>query len=77
MINPSENYAMDSTFCSKIWSQKREKSSDYERQYWIAYMEEMLQITKAPIAKIWHVLKAKTIAALEKYVSVSTFDHAY
>ena len=33
-------------------------------------MEEMLQITKAPIAKIWHVLKAKAIAALEKYVSV-------
>ena len=29
MINPSENYAMDSTeplkLCSKIWSQKQEK----------------------------------------------------
>ena len=36
-------------------------------------MEKVLQITKAPIAKIWHVLKAKAIAALEKYVSVSTF----
>ena len=36
-------------------------------------MEKLLQITKAPIAKIWHVLKAKAIAALEKYVSVSTF----
>ena len=36
-------------------------------------MEKILQITKAPIAKIWHVLKAKAIAALEKYVSVSTF----
>ena len=36
-------------------------------------MQEVLQITKAPIAKIWHVLKAKAIAALEKYVSVSTF----
>ena len=35
----------------------------------------MLQIRKAPIAKIWHVLEAKAIAALEKYVSVSTFDH--
>ena len=32
-----------------------------------------LQITKAPIAKIWRVLKSKAIAALEKYVSVSTF----
>ena len=39
-------------------------------------MEIILQITKAPIAKIWHVLKAKAIAALEKYVSVSTFAHA-
>ena len=34
----------------------------------------ILQITKAPIAKIWHVLKAKAIAALEKYASVSTFE---
>ena len=33
-------------------------------------MEEMLQMTKAPIAKIWHILEAKSIAALEKYVSV-------
>ena len=40
-------------------------------------MEKILQITKAPIAKIWHVLKAKAIAALEKYVSVSTFAHEY
>ena len=38
-------------------------------------MEKNLQITKAPIAKIWHVLKAKTIAALEKYVSVLRFAH--
>ena len=38
-------------------------------------MEKLLQITKAPIAKIWHVLKAKVIAALEKYVSVSTFGY--
>ena len=35
----------------------------------------MLQITKAPIAKIWHVFKAKAIAVLENYVSVSTFAH--
>ena len=35
------------------------------------------QITKAPIAKIGHVLKAKAIAALEKYVSVSTFGTSY
>ena len=40
-------------------------------------MEKLLQITKAPIAKIWHVLKAKTIAALEKYVSMSRFGHDY
>ena len=33
----------------------------------------MFQITKALIAKIWHVLKTKAIAALEKYASVSTF----
>ena len=39
-------------------------------------MEKLLEITKAPIAKIWHVLKPKTIAALEKYVSVSTFEHS-
>ena len=32
---------------------------------------------KAPIAKIWHVLKSKAIAALEKSVSVSTFDPTY
>ena len=38
-------------------------------------MEKILQIAKAPIAKIWHVLKAKAIAALENSVSVSTFDH--
>ena len=65
--------------CSKIWSQKREKSTNYvlkKRQYWIAYMEEMLQITKAPIAKIWHILKAKSIAALEKYVNVPRFGQA-
>ena len=36
-------------------------------------MEKILQIMKAPIAKIWHDLKAKAIAALEKYASVSTF----
>ena len=36
-------------------------------------MEEILQITKAMIAKIWHMLKAKSITALEKYVSVLRF----
>ena len=40
-------------------------------------MEKILQVTKAAIAKIWPVLKAKSIAALEKYVSVSRFDHKY
>ena len=35
-----------------------------------------LQITKAAIAKIWGILRGKTIAALEKYVSVSRFDLA-
>ena len=38
-------------------------------------MEKLLQITKAPIAKIWNDIKAKAIAALEKCVSVSTFEH--
>ena len=40
-------------------------------------MEKVLQITKAQIAKIWHVLKAKAIATLEKYASLSTFAHDY
>ena len=35
--------------------------------------KKTLLITKAPFAKIWHIFKAKAIAALEKYVSVSTF----
>ena len=29
---------------------------------------------ESAIAKIWHVLKAKAIAALEKYLSVSRLD---
>ena len=62
---------------SKAWKKCR-KSSDYvlnkSGNIGLAYMEKILQITKAPIAKIWHVLEAKSIAALEKYVSVSRFD---
>ena len=32
-----------------------------------------LLITKAPFTKIWHIFKAKAIAALEKYVIVLKF----
>ena len=37
--------------------------------------KKTLLITKASFTKIWHIFKAKAIAALEKYVSVSTFGY--
>ena len=40
-------------------------------------LEETLQITKAPFTKIWHIFKAKAIAALEKYVIVLSFGIGY
>ena len=61
---------MRSLLAIRIYYEREKK-----RQYWTAYMENYPPIMKAPIAKIWHVLKAKAIAALEKYVSVSTFAH--
>ena len=57
------------SFCRK-WPENGKKIAAYllnrNRQYWLAYVEKQIKITKATFTKIWHIFKAKSQAPFEK-----------